>query len=66
MAAMQLTIDERIARIRQRDPALAVHLERASAHLASARKHHEEARRLREERDRLDRLYGRRFILIRF
>jgi hypothetical protein len=66
MAGMQLTVDERIARLRRIDPALAVHLERASAHLASAMKHDEEIKRLERERERLSRLYGRRFILIRF
>jgi hypothetical protein len=66
MLPMHTEDAERIERIRRMDPEIAAGLERATALLASARRHGEEAERLRQEHERLNRLYGRRFILIRF
>lgn len=66
MTRMPTTIDERLARIRKVDPEFAASIDRVDALLASAQKHGEEVERLEQERERLDRRYGRRFILIRF
>ena len=66
MAHMSTTTDEQLERIRKRDPEFAASIDRVRGLIASIRTRDEEADRLAEERERLDRLYGRRFILIRF